>query len=314
MRLLAGTHYDPAVAVTKTTATASVLAAFDTSNLRLTFTAPSTGNVLVRSRVPITGATTSAMVLFGVLDGATVKCRQPPVVGRGGAASAAIQSGACSMVVTGLTPGTSYSWDLAWATEFPVASSVLKYGGPDVGTASTAAGGVAYEIWDAPGLLSSIAYDPASAAVSSSVAAAAAVAALDTTNLRTSFVAPSSGNVVVRLRGVVSGTTGTGQSHMWAVLDGATVRFRQRGVGGFSTSSTLAATDHITTEATGLVTGLTGGTTYTWDAAFAAQSAESSAVIKYGGPNDTTQDNAWGQFTFDVWSADDLPRAIGGVA
>jgi hypothetical protein len=50
MALLAGVAYDPAAAVTKATSAALAMTAFDTTNLRVTFTAPANGKVLVRIR------------------------------------------------------------------------------------------------------------------------------------------------------------------------------------------------------------------------------------------------------------------------
>jgi hypothetical protein len=50
MALLAGVAADPAAAVTKATSAAPAMTAFDTTNLRVTFTAPANGKVLVRIR------------------------------------------------------------------------------------------------------------------------------------------------------------------------------------------------------------------------------------------------------------------------
>jgi hypothetical protein len=50
MALPAGVAYDPAAAVTKATSAALAMTAFDTTNLRVTFTAPANGKVLVRIR------------------------------------------------------------------------------------------------------------------------------------------------------------------------------------------------------------------------------------------------------------------------
>ncbi len=139
--------------------------------------------------------------------------------------------------------------------------------------------------------------------------------AIDTTNLRVTFTAPSSGNVTVRVRGVISGTTGG--SYWWhlGVLDGATVRFRLRTGGrNITLSGTGAATDQLVSEASGLVTGLTGGTSYTWDAAYGVDTVLASGVFKMGGPNDATGNDAWGQFTFDVWNPGDIPRMIGSAS
>jgi hypothetical protein len=219
-----------------------------------------------------------------------------------------------SIIVTGLTAGQSYTYDAAYGVEFAVASTVLKYGGPDDTSNTTAAGGIAFEIWDTPGLLAAAHYDPSTAA-SVSAAVSTVMAALDTTNLRLAFTAPSSGNVYVRLRGVVSATSSNGECVLWGILDGATIRFRMRGVGGItSNGGSQLVTDRRVYESVGLVSGLTPGTSYTWDAAFFADQAAVSAVVEYGGPNNTTQDDAWGGFSFDIWNVDSLPRAIGSVA
>ncbi len=316
MKLLAGKLYDPASNASKATSSLLGMTAMDTTNLRLSFTAPSNGSVLVRIRCVMTGATSNAVILLGVLDHTNsdaVVARQAPIFTNNGAAAAATTAVAASMVITGLVAGQSYTYDAAYGVEVVVASTVIRLGGPDDATGTNAWGGVAYEIWDTQGLLGSAAYDPSSASVATAISLAA-MTAIDTTNLRLTFTAPSSGIVMVRLRGVVSGTTTTTFNYMWGVLDGATVRLRGRGIGGKAQIGSLAATDQICTEFVGLVTGLTGGTSYTWDAAYTVDSALTNGVIKIGGPNDTTTDNAWGQFAFDIWNTDSLPRAIGAIA
>lgn len=316
VKLLAGTLYDPAVAVSKATSSLLAMTAFDTTNLRLTFTAPSNGSVLVRLKASNTGASTNAQTLLGILDHTNsdaVKARQVPIAGRSGAGAGSQTMQTASIVVTGLTPGQSYTYDAAYGVELAVASTNFKYGGPDDTTTNNSWGGFAYEIWDTPGLLGAAHYDPGTA-VTASAASLLAMTALDTTNLRLTFTAPSSGNVYVRLRGVVGGTTSNGVIS-WGVLDGSTVRFRMHGVGGYDDiASSLVATARQSYEASGLVTGLTPGTSYTWDAAYYIDIVSTNGVVEYGGPNDTTQDNAWGGFSFDIWNPGDLPRAIGSVA
>lgn len=150
MSLLAGTCYDPAVAVTKATTAAQALTAIDTTNLRLTFTAPGSGKVLVRLQGTLHGATTFPQILLGVLDGATVKGRTAPIgAPMGTALATTFMSVESTFVVTGLTPGTSYTWDAAYGVETVVASTGLKYGGPNNTTANDAFGGFVFEIWTA---------------------------------------------------------------------------------------------------------------------------------------------------------------------
>ncbi len=318
MKLLAGTHYDPSGIATKLTNALLAMTAMDTTNLRLTFTAPSNGAVLIRLRAPMTGAASSAQVLLGILDHTNsdaVLRRQAPLTSRVGASTSAATVAHADFVVSGLTAGQSYTYDAAWGVEFVVASSSIKYGGTDDNTANNAFGGISYEIWDAPGLLGAVTYDPSTAVVSQSLGSGLQMTAIDTTNLRLTFTGPSRGIVYVRVRGVVSGTTAAGYNSMFGVLDGATVRFRARGGGGFNEiASSPVATDQLIFNAQGIVTGLTGGTSYTWDAAYGVESTQASAVLKYGGPNNTTQDDAWGGLSFDVWNADSLPTAIGWSA
>lgn len=149
MACLGAVLYDPAVAVTKGAA-ASVLAAFDTTNARIVFTVPASGKVLVRISVVLHGATTFSTFLLGVLAGASVIGRVAPI---GGLINTAVATAMVRLevafVVTGLTPAASLTWDAAWACETFVASSLLKYGGPNNTTANDAFGALCFEIWEA---------------------------------------------------------------------------------------------------------------------------------------------------------------------
>ena len=150
MTLLAGTLYDPAAAVSKATTSTLAMTAIDTTNLRLTFTVPASGRVLVRLQGTLHGATTYPQILLGVLQSATVKGRVSPAgLLNGVAAATAFLTVEGLFVVTGLTPGSSLTWDAAYGVETVVASTGLKYGGPDNATANDAFGGFVFEIWSA---------------------------------------------------------------------------------------------------------------------------------------------------------------------
>lgn len=148
--LLTGTFYDPATAVTKATTSLLAMTAMDTTNLRLTFTAPASGKVLARVRTGDQGSSTHGEILLGVLDGATVRAR-------GNAAGYLTQHDQASAyrhlelrsLVTGLTPTTSYTWDAAYGVEVVAAGGGIKYGGPNNASADDAWGGIAFEIWTA---------------------------------------------------------------------------------------------------------------------------------------------------------------------
>jgi hypothetical protein len=155
VNLLAGTYYDPAVAVNKVATALLAMTALDTTNLRLTFTAPPSGRVFVRARGGcVHGATTFPQILVGCIENSpsagTVRGRQAPNGGGfNGTALATTQLPVnVEYLVTGLTPGQAYTWDLAYGVEILLASTGWKYGGPNNTTTNDAFGGISFEIWD----------------------------------------------------------------------------------------------------------------------------------------------------------------------
>jgi hypothetical protein len=148
--ILASALYDPASAVSKSTASRIIMTALDTTNLRKTFTVPASGSVLVRLQCTIHGATTFPSILLGVLEGSTVKGRVAPIGGlKSTALATAMVTQEAVFVVSGLTPGASLTWDAAYGVETEVASTAIKYGGPDDTTADNAFGAFVFEIWSA---------------------------------------------------------------------------------------------------------------------------------------------------------------------
>lgn len=150
MSCLAAITYDPASQVLKSTASLLAMTALDTANLRLTFTVPGSGRVLVRLGAAVSGSTSAPSIYLGVLEGATLKGRRLASYMAGGAITAT-SNVACEayFVVTGLTPGASLTWDAAYGVEVIVASTNLKYGGPDDATANNADGAFCFEVWSA---------------------------------------------------------------------------------------------------------------------------------------------------------------------
>jgi len=147
-KLLAGKLYNPNPAVTKGGALAA-LTAIDTTNLRLNFTVPASGIVMVRLACNVTGATTMSQYLLGVLEGSTVRGQMAPMGGLTGTAVATTHCPVeCAFIISGLTPGSSLNWDAAYSCELAVAASLIKYGGTNAATASSDFGGFAFEIWD----------------------------------------------------------------------------------------------------------------------------------------------------------------------
>lgn len=303
MALLAATAYDPTTAASAATSSPNkAMTALDTTNLRLTFTAPANGIVLVRLRTAHAGATTSAMFHLGVMEGATIKGRMAPCTVQVGGAAGPFQQAESQFVVTGLTPGNSYTWDAAYGTEDVVASSALKWGGPNDTTTNNAWGAFIYEIWETSNLLGGILYDPASVATKS-LGTLTAMAAFDTTNLRITFTAPASGNVLVKVTCPGGGATGTRPNVFLGALDGATVKGRVAASPAYSQRGTAAATDFALFDVSFPVTGLTPGNSYTWDAAWACETVLASYTLRYGGPDNTTADDAYGGIAYEIWAA-----------
>lgn len=146
--LLASTLFDPAVRVTVSTTTLAAMTAFDTTNLRLTFTAPASGSVLVRIRVPTqsSGGAATPVVMLGILDGSTVRLRVTPIAQptSAGVSSRNYYGSEAQGVITGLVG--SFTWDAAYAVQ-STAGIGFSYGGPNNATGNNASGGFLYEIW-----------------------------------------------------------------------------------------------------------------------------------------------------------------------
>lgn len=150
MALLAAKAYDPAVAVTKSTAALLAMTALDTTNLRNTFTVPASGIVMVRLRGVVHGATTYPQILLGVLEGATVRGRLAPAGEvQGNLAATTMMAVEALFPVTGLTPGASLTWDAAYGVETIVTSTGIKYGGPNNATTNDAFGAFVFECYSA---------------------------------------------------------------------------------------------------------------------------------------------------------------------
>lgn len=150
MACLGNKMYDPAAAVTTSTASNFAMTAVDTTNLRIVFTVPASGKVLVRLVCTVHGATTFPSILLGVMDGSAVIGRLAPIGGlKNTAVATALVTHEATFVVSGLTPAASKTWDAAYGVETPIASTGIKYGGPDNATTNNAFGAFVFEIWEA---------------------------------------------------------------------------------------------------------------------------------------------------------------------
>jgi hypothetical protein len=148
MNLLAAITYDPGTAVSKATTSLLAMTALDTTNLRSTVTVPASGIIQWKIQSTLHGATTYPQVLLGVLDGATVRGRKAAMLAGGNLAATTVCACWAEGMITGLTPGASITLDAAYGVETVVASTGLKYGGPNNTTGNDAWGAISFELWD----------------------------------------------------------------------------------------------------------------------------------------------------------------------
>lgn len=301
MAVLAAAQYDPAVAVSKATTSLLAMTALDTTNLRLTVKVPSNGYIFARLRGNVVGATTYPRILLGILVGGSVALRMSPM----GQSPSQLATTLMEQEVCGLiqgAAGTTLTLDAAYGVEIVLAATNLKYGGPNDASGVDAFGAFTFEAWEALNLLGAGiggVYDPTVAATIITTALRA-MGAMDTTNLRTTIIAPPSGKVLWRVRTQFHGSTTFGQL-LLGVMEGATVVGRAAPIMGMP--QTALATSCVALEASGVITGLTPGSSHTYDAASAVQVVSGAGGIKHGGPNNTTTDDAFGGTAFEIWAA-----------
>jgi len=56
-------------------------------------------------------------------------------------------------------------------------------------------------------------------------------------------------------------------------------------------------------EGNGVISGLTPGSSNTFDAAYGVEIVESAGGLKWGGPDNTTTDDAFGALQYEIWAA-----------
>jgi hypothetical protein len=156
-------------------------------------------------------------------------------------------------------------------------------------------------------LLGAANYDPVGGAVTKATTSLIAMTAFDTTNLRVAFTVPSHGMVHVRMSCVHHGATTIAQLFL-GCLEGATLRGRAAPSPMILGTSIAAAL--VKLEVAFTITGLTPGAV-NWDAAYGVETVANAGGIKYGGPNDTSGNNAFGGFNFEIWDPKPNPANFG---
>ncbi len=132
--LLAVKSYSPA-SDTDTTTASTTLVDLDAANLIVSFTAPPSGAVLVRLSGTGWMSSTSFNQRWGIRDASAIIAGPANVINAN-----SVSYASPVFRVTGLVPGTTYTYRWAWATEGGTAH--FRYGAPTYGPA-------VMEVWDA---------------------------------------------------------------------------------------------------------------------------------------------------------------------
>lgn len=149
-------------------------------------------------------------------------------------------------------------------------------------------------------LIGITAYNPGS---QGSYTTTTSVADMDATNLRVSFVAPASGNVLIKLQAQAYPSASGSRTLVWGLRDLSNVQAGQR-IYVMNVDDPNANT--WDKHAAIYITGLTPGTTYTYK--WTAKHSGGSWVCRWGGGDDSS-----GPALMTVWSAD-VPAATQGTA
>lgn len=144
--MLALTSYHPTSQMTINATTEDVFADIDATNLAVTFTAPASGEVLVR----LTGrydAASATGYFWALREGTSVVARS---VVRLKESSHLGPNAAAAIHISGLTPGNSYTWKWAHAGNTATVVSFLVGGVDDLTSASATWGPAIMEVWEVP--------------------------------------------------------------------------------------------------------------------------------------------------------------------
>ena len=152
--ILARLQYAPASAQTYNLVAAGTgLTAIDTTNLAITFKAPTSGNVMVRlTAFSQGGAAAGTSIVFGLTSttsspGTVVGVTELANLTPTATAADNGEIGVTTQIITGLTAGTSYTWYFA-AMYSGTASKIVAHGSTSATTVPTGAPAV-MEVWAA---------------------------------------------------------------------------------------------------------------------------------------------------------------------
>lgn len=160
-------------------------------------------------------------------------------------------------------------------------------------------------------LLGANLYDPAVAVTKG--AAASVMAAFDTTagQARIAFVVPPSGMVRVVIKVTLHGAA-TFSQFLLGALESSTLRGRV--VPLMTINGTALATTMCRLKADYIVSGLTPGASVNWDAAWGCETFVTNSLLKYGGANNTSANDAFGALLFQLWDPAPIYTPTSGTA
>lgn len=304
MSLLDRAAPDPAGVASASCASLTAMTALG-STAQVTFTAPANGIVQCRMRGCIHGVASTPAILFGAKEitpsAGTLRGRIVPLGAKVTSANTVLHVREGLWIVSGLTPGNSYTWQAAMGVETLVASSALKWGGPNDAVTNNAFGQLIFEVWSTENLLAAKLFDPAGASTYATTALSA-LTAIDTTNLRLTWTPATTDPVLVRAHACWHGATGTQAQMLLGVLEGANIRGRGAAPTAILQASTALATDFHVVTGEFICFGHAAGSPVNWDLAMGIEVAGPAlTALKAGGPDDATGNNAFGGLAYEVW-------------
>lgn len=260
--LLGVAQYQPGSDTTYTTsATAMTWQALDSTNLSVTFTAPASGQVVVvLSALADYPNTIGDRYFWGVGSGTVLATGSVAmVVAQNNTSVVARRRITLEVLVTGLTPGASYTWKWMHTAAGASVTAANTFAGPSFGPAlmavldGTAAGSSASN-----GFLYAGSLGGPSAWVTTT---STTLVAIDTTNAIFTFTAPASGKVVVTLEQATYVTLNVGNNSMaWGLINasgGAVLAVSYFNAVTGSSANWQRLSIRL------VLTGLTAGTSYT---------------------------------------------------
>lgn len=278
--LLAYTRYNPGTQAAVNATTTSYVD-IDATNLTVTFTAPSSGRVIVVLSAQVNQLTNGSGYYWGLRSGGSLVANSNCLILYHQNSETHYRP-SMRVVIDGLTPSTSYTYTWAHMRGFGTATCQTIYGGGadpavmEVWSGDTTGGGGGGGATTG-GILAAVNYNPGSPTGPTSTSTTATD--VDATNLVVTFTAPASGNVLVQLSSNAITQNSPSAGLGWCLRSGSS------DVAGTKHQAIYNQANSIATRITLpiAVTGLTPSTSYTYKWGQYISQGSGTVQTQYGG-------------------------------